>query len=97
MNEERPTQADTHQVEDPTVESRTSAAESHSESCRRCGQPVKGRRRNGYCSDRCRMAVARDQQRQRLHRYLLDIHQHLLALQEVAAALCEELGLEVRQ
>jgi hypothetical protein len=28
--------------------------------CCRCGRPVEGRRRNGYCSDRCRMRDRRD-------------------------------------
>ena len=33
--------------------------------CRRhdCGEPVQGRRRNGYCSDRCRMRDVRDAER----------------------------------
>jgi len=31
--------------------------------CRRCDQPIRGRRRNGYCSDRCRLADTRERQR----------------------------------
>ena len=30
------------------------------QSCKRCGRPIKGRRRNGFCSDGCRMAVRRE-------------------------------------
>jgi hypothetical protein len=33
--------------------------------CQRCGGQVRGRRRNGYCSDRCRMADRREQERRR--------------------------------
>lgn len=33
--------------------------------CRHCGQPVQGRRRNGYCSDACRLRDRRDQERRR--------------------------------
>lgn len=28
--------------------------------CRRCGEEIRGRRRNGYCSDKCRMAANRE-------------------------------------
>lgn len=34
-------------------------------SCRRCGEQIRGRRRNGYCSDRCRLADNRDAQRRK--------------------------------
>ena len=40
-----------------SVEARTTA--STGPSCAHCGGPVTGRRRNGYCSDRCRMAAKR--------------------------------------
>lgn len=33
--------------------------------CRHCGQPVQGRRTNGYCSDRCRMRDRRDEHRRK--------------------------------
>jgi hypothetical protein len=33
--------------------------------CRRCGKPVNGRRRNGYCSDACRLADGRDKTKRR--------------------------------
>jgi hypothetical protein len=39
-------------------ETRTTGFDGHS--CTRCGKQIKGRRRNGYCSDKCRMRDARD-------------------------------------
>jgi hypothetical protein len=33
--------------------------------CRCCGHRIGGRRRNGYCSDRCRMQERRDEARRR--------------------------------
>lgn len=41
---------------DPAPETRTTGSEDRS--CRRCGTPIRGRRRDGFCSDRCRMASA---------------------------------------
>lgn len=38
-------------------QTRTSASVSHS--CRWCGEEVRGRRRNGFCSDRCQMRAKR--------------------------------------
>lgn len=38
--------------------------------CIECGRPVEGRRRNGFCSDACRMSVRRRRERERLD-YLL--------------------------
>jgi hypothetical protein len=40
------------------VETRTTASEG--QPCTRCDRPVRGRRRNGFCSDRCRMAKRRE-------------------------------------
>lgn len=34
--------------------------------CRRCGGAIRGRRRNGYCSDTCRMRDLRQAGRERL-------------------------------
>ena len=58
---------DVHLTEDVGPETRTTGLEGHAERppCRRCGQPVEGRRRNGYCSDRCRMADRREDERRR--------------------------------
>lgn len=49
-------------------ETRTTGSEGQrgSAPCSSCDQPIRGRRRNGFCSDRCRMAARReDQQRRR--------------------------------
>jgi hypothetical protein len=42
------------------VTTRTSG--SNKPSCKECGAPVTGRRRNGFCSDRCRMRTNRRNQ-----------------------------------
>ena len=49
------------------LETRTTGSPAHTErpSCRRCGRPVQGRRRNGFCSDGCRMQVRRAEQARR--------------------------------
>lgn len=39
---------------------RTTASEG--QSCSRCGGPLKRRRRNDFCSDRCRMADRRERE-----------------------------------
>jgi hypothetical protein len=49
-------------------------------SCRRCGEPVKGRRRNGYCSDRCRMRDRRENQAARVNGLLTTIEESVVAL-----------------
>ncbi len=54
-------------------------------SCKRCGEPVRGRRRNGYCSDRCRRRDEREAQRR--NRLVL-----MAALRDLVAAVECELG-----
>jgi predicted nucleic acid-binding Zn ribbon protein len=49
-------------------ETRTTGSEG--QSCRYCGGPIAGRRRNGYCSDRCRMKDRRQKQAEG-HRQLI--------------------------
>jgi hypothetical protein len=39
--------------------------------CTHCGSSIRGKRRNGFCSDRCRMATRREEDRLR-RRELLD-------------------------
>ena len=39
------------------VTTRTTASDG--QSCRQCGGPIRGRRRNGYCGDACRMRARR--------------------------------------
>jgi predicted nucleic acid-binding Zn ribbon protein len=43
----------------------TRTTASAGQSCRRCGGPIGGRRRNGFCSDRCRMRVKREEEAKR--------------------------------
>jgi hypothetical protein len=64
-------------------ETRTTASEG--QSCLECGEPIRGRRRNGYCRDRCRMRAARTARSVRI--------ESLFASIEVAiAAVRDELG-----
>lgn len=42
---------------EPGQTTRTSAFSGRS--CRQCGQPITGRRRNEFCSDRCRIQASR--------------------------------------
>ncbi len=48
-------------------ESRTTAF------CRQCGRAVTGRRRNGYCSDRCRMRRRRIESAERSRELLTTV------------------------
>jgi len=48
--------------------------------CRRCGEPVKGLRRNGYCSDRCRMRDRREREQARIDELLQRLEDDLNAL-----------------
>jgi hypothetical protein len=43
---------------DATVTTRTTGSDGRS--CQRCGGEIRGRRWNGFCSDRCRMAARRE-------------------------------------
>lgn len=52
--------------------------------CHRCGGPVGGRRRNGYCSDKCRM---RDRRARRYNH----INELLSTIEAAVAALRREL------
>ena len=45
---------------------RTSALEA--QPCRLCGKEIQPRRRNGFCSDRCRMRFRRGEERKRLEK-----------------------------
>ena len=64
-------------------ETRTTALEGHpgEESCLRCGRTVHGRRRNGYCSDRCRMAVRRAAEANRKRRLLKNLKEAVAAME----------------
>lgn len=45
-------------------ESRTTVTDG--QSCRQCGGPIRGKRRNGLCSDRCRMRCRRREKQKTL-------------------------------
>jgi predicted nucleic acid-binding Zn ribbon protein len=72
--------ADTGIVVEHALETRTTGSEG--QSCRRCGGPINGRRRNGYCSDRCRMRNRREQNRARLAALLQRLEDDLRALRD---------------
>jgi hypothetical protein len=59
---------------------RTTASEGHS--CLQCGRTIRGRRRNGFCADRCRMRNARTTRHARLDARLAAIEQAVAALRE---------------
>jgi hypothetical protein len=61
------------------AETRTSA--SARPSCRQCGGPIAGRRRNGYCTDRCRMRGRRAARSARVRQQLASIE---LALSDLS-------------
>lgn len=46
-------------------ERRAGKGDPASSACRRCGGKVSGRRRNGWCSDACRMAKRREEAERR--------------------------------
>jgi len=67
------------------VETRTTGLQGQSKGhCKRCGKPVMGRRRNGYCSNGCRMRDRRAEQTIRVDKLITHI-------EEAAAALRQEL------
>jgi hypothetical protein len=60
---------------------RTTACEGQPQTqCRRCGEPIRGRRRNGYCSDRCRMRDHREHEAERRRELLTTIETSVAAL-----------------
>ena len=64
---------------------RTSGIEERS--CRVCGASITGRRRNGFCGDRCRMRLSRVEKGKRLQQAVKNVERALEVLRE-------ELGLE---
>jgi len=58
-----------------TPETRTTGSEGYPGEgpCRRCGRPIGGRRRNGYCSDGCRMADRRQAERRTVEPLFKDV------------------------
>ena len=51
-------------------------------SCRRCGDAIRGRRRNGCCSDRCRMRDRRGEGRARVDELLQRLDADVQALRD---------------
>jgi len=81
MANDNQNKADAYQPGVDGLESRTTASEGHSERQRvRCGERIQGRRRNGRCSDRCRMRDRRNEQSQRLEEILATIERAVAAL-----------------
>jgi predicted nucleic acid-binding Zn ribbon protein len=72
--------ADALLLGDRSHETRTSASEGHS--CSECGRPIRGRRRNGYCSDRCRMRVSRRANRTRILALLTTLSETVASLEQ---------------
>ena len=61
------------------LETRTTGSVRH---CKRCGDSIVGRRRNGFCSDRCRMAVQRQGDAERRRKLCADLKQTLTAIEQ---------------
>ena len=79
---ERPQSRDEAEGQGETPASRpsvntTRTSGSEGRSCRVCGQPITGRRRNGFCSDRCRLRAGRAAKRKRLERALANIERQV--------------------
>jgi hypothetical protein len=55
---DRPPEGQSRPHADNSQETRTTASDGRS--CQRCGAEIRGRRWNGFCSDRCRMATKRE-------------------------------------
>jgi hypothetical protein len=72
MANEKENELDPYLPDDRRQGPERQAGDGHPERrCRRCGEPVQGRRRNGYCGDACRMRDRRaEDERRRLE--LLD-------------------------
>ena len=67
---------------DVLLQTRTTGSESHpgEGACRRCGGPIRGRRRNGYRSDRCRMQDYREAERETLIQMFDDVQTRIADL-----------------
>ena len=78
MKKDNQNDPDIHLPGDRLPEPERRLPDTHPERCRRCGEPTHGRRRNGYCSDACRMAARREKERESL-RALLDLAEKALA------------------
>ena len=86
MKTENQNRPDTYPLEIDRLETLTTASEGHPERgrCRRCGAPVRGRRRD-YCSNACRMRDRRAAQAKRVDSLLDSLQASLTALREELA------------
>jgi hypothetical protein len=76
------TRPETHPRGDHGPETRTTALNGHrSDDCLRCGRTVHGRRRNGFCSDRCRMATRREEEANRKGQLLKNLKEAVAAVE----------------
>jgi hypothetical protein len=80
-----------HPDNDRRPETRTTASEG--QSCLQCGGPVRGRRRNGYCGDRCRMRAARMADSARIETFVA----LLASVESVIGAVREELSTKLKR
>jgi predicted nucleic acid-binding Zn ribbon protein len=69
---------------DRPLETRTTGSGLERQTYTLCGRPIKGRRRNGFCSDRCRMRTKRQEAATRLEKMVR-------SLETITAELREEL------
>ena len=84
MQGDNQTQPDPQPVEITGLETCTTGPEGHPRRthCQRCGKPIRGRKRNGYCGNACRMKDRRARQATRLKDLISTIDQALSALRE---------------
>lgn len=76
----RSSQHDGSSAAESPATTRTSGSEERS--CRACGQLITGRRRNGYCSDKCRMRVRRQEKQERLAKLVANAESALDAIRK---------------
>ncbi len=70
-------------VETAATQTRTTGSDRHLGSCpcRQCGGQINGRRRNRFCSDRCRMDARRERETKRRPELMRELHQAVQALE----------------
>ena len=68
----------------------TRTSGSNEQSCRLCGAEIKGRRCNGFCSDRCRMHVKRQERAQRISTALKDVEQAVDSLRKALGSISSD-------
>ena len=79
-SEEQAAEKQAQASHEPGQTTRTSAFSGRP--CRLCGQPITGRRRNSFCSDRCRMRAGRAERGSRVQALLAEIEHALAELRQ---------------